>query len=495
MIPARQPPLTHNTLLILQALAQVDALRVDLEDALGAAVRAALDGGGDEGEPAGLGEALVAALSAAAASSSAAPGAAPSPSSPHLPLLPATVARCGLAPAIAAALRDGLVALDGVQRDYLQALLGGGGQVAGGAAPAPASPLPASAPPARAPDAATRASLAAAITDVLPHLGAGYAAACLAGCGWEPEAALARLLEGDPPPSVAGLDPATAVWEPPPPVVTAVADPKGKGKAPALPPGLAAAAGAAAARPAPSPPPPQPPAAVSHRSVARFLEGGGLPDGQRDALLAATRASIAAFQKEEEEGGLRGGGDSDDFDEEEDGVGGSGGGPTADGLFDGEGGAGPSSAGAPPSLPTSRRPTTHWVAGGKVYNYKKEGALAVTGGRAGLAAALDATAAAAQEVHGLGPGGNKGGGGGGPAVVPGPGRGGGGRTASGRGGSRGGGRGGGRGRGRGDAPAGPSDAGGADTQRMHAHAERHKAAAGNHHRRDRAAKKAGGGML
>ena len=452
---------------------------MDLEDALGAALKSALGPGGVGEEPSGLGEALVAALSAAAASSASA-------SSPHAPLLPATVTRCGLAPAIAVALRDGVIALDPVQRSYLEALLGGGGG-GGEAAPAAAALAPASSS-APIPDPATRASLAAAVTDVLPTLGAGYATACLAACGWDPEATLARLLEGDAPPGVSGLDPALAAWEPP---AFNPADPKGKGKAPAVvpvppPPPRA---------PAPQAPAPPPPAAVSHRSVARFLQGDGLAPGQRESLLAATRASIAAFQAEEEEEGdlLAAAGDDDDFDEEE--FGERGDVPAVDGLSDAEGGgaAGPSTFAASSS---SRRPAKQWVVGGRVYNYKKEGAIAVAG-KAGVAAALEATAAAAAEVHGLGPGGNKAGGSGPPVVG---GRGGG--AGGGRGGDGGRGRGrgrGGRGRGGGgDAPAGPSDAPAATlggTQRDHAHAERHKAAAGNHNRRDRAAKKAGGGML
>ena len=124
MIPARHSLHKHHT----QVLAQVDALRVDLEDALGAAVRYALEGGQAEGEPAGLGEALVAALSAA---SSASPP--PAPAASHAPLLQATAARCGLAPAIAAALDGGVVALDSVQREYLQLLLLGGEGGGGGA--------------------------------------------------------------------------------------------------------------------------------------------------------------------------------------------------------------------------------------------------------------------------------------------------------------------------------------------------------------------------
>jgi len=497
MIPARHSLHKHHT----QVLAQVDALRVDLEDALGAAVRYALEGGQAEGEPAGLGEALVAALSAA---SSASPP--PAPAASHAPLLQATAARCGLAPAIAAALDGGVVALDSVQREYLQLLLLGGEGGGGGGHTAP----PATPSTTTTPDPATRASLAAAVTDVLPHVGAGYATACLAALGWDPESVIACLLEANPPPAVAGVDPAAARWDPP---GSAVADPKGKGKA-AVGAVVVAAAPPAPARPGPPPgpgalpPPPPPPPAVSHRSVARFLEGDGLPPGQRAALLAATRAAVAAFS-DEEGGGRSGDGDDDDFDEEGDAERG-GGGPTADGPAEAESGLGgvpPASAAYPfPSSSTrNNRASTFYVDGGKVYNYRRAGGLAVSG-QGGVAAALGAAAAASQEVHGLGAGGNKGVQGGGPPppppLVPGPPGGGGGGGGRGRGGrGRGGSGGSGGSGGRGGSGSGGSGGGGGDAPpptgdaRAHAHAERYKAAAGNHHRRDRAAKKASGGML
>jgi activating signal cointegrator complex subunit 2 len=123
-----------------------------------------------------------------------------------------------------------------------------------------------------------------------------------------------------------------------------------------------------------------------------------------------------------------------------------------------------------------------WVLEGRVYNYAKPGAKEVESEAEAQEAVREAHQAA-QEIHGLGPGGNRG-----MQPVEG-GRGGGGDDGAGgggvprqqktEGGSRGGGAGRSGGRGRGD---------------QHRWKDKNKSAIGNHHRKDRAANKMSRGM-
>ncbi len=127
---------------------------------------------------------------------------------------------------------------------------------------------------------------------------------------------------------------------------------------------------------------------------------------------------------------------------------------------------------------------------------RREGATEVSGGPEAAERAVAAARAAAQAIHGLGPGGNV------PAAPPqqqpqaerqqpdeaaGPATdGGGGSAAGGR--DR---RGGGRGRGGGGRGRGGREGGSGDTQRDRLRKDQNKAAVANHHRKERAARKAG----
>ena len=193
----------------------------------------------------------------------------------------------------------------------------------------------------------------AEVADVLPGYGRGFVIAALRALDFSPERVVATLLDGDLPPALAALDAALAT---PPPLPAAVA------VATAAPTAQPKNEERSFARPVP-------------RSLARFL--GGASDADRAATVA--RALDAQWDSDDEPDD----GDSD------------GGGVAAAAAGDDDVEAGPSSRA--------------WVAGGKVYAYKRAGAREVRGGGAAVADAVaaDRAAAEAARFHGLGRGGNR----------------------------------------------------------------------------------------
>ncbi|KAK9846540.1 hypothetical protein WJX81_006226 [Elliptochloris bilobata] len=470
----------------------------------------------DAHSPAQRGEALLAAVVAASGGGKAAGaglGSGPAGvggSGEEGALLRALGERWRVTEALSAALTSGYVALEPVQEDYMYMLLGGRPRSApagaSGSGAAAQTRTPAAAAQAQA---AAQAAAIAQVQDVLPGYGAGFIAACLGACGGDPERAVHQLLEGTLPQELASLDPHMPAAPPANP-----ADCGGKGKARG---GAAsvgrggelswrdvdgATAGAPFSAPASAEPrltsAAQPPRPVP-RGVSRMLRTAG--------------ADRAAIQRFAEQAQWSDGEDeyNDEYDDSFDDLQGG----AADGVADAEGDddaatpasqrtAGPSNSSRGPSPSSSRGPspmwagggarggasreggrghgrdTRLWVADGKVYNYRREGATEVAAASAADASARAraAAAAAAQAIHGLGPGGNV------PLAAPpggsrgAPGRGGGGGGDEGPGGSGGGGR-----------NRGGDRAGG-----DYAYKDKHKSAVANHHRKDRALRKAGGAL-
>jgi len=207
---------------------------------------------------AAVGEAVVAALAAAAPRAVAGVG--------PPPLLPAASARCGLAEALAAAADGGVVALDGVQREYAASLL---------APPRPPPPAPAAA----VADPVDLDSRAAAVADVLPGYGRGFVVAALRACGHDPAAVLQVLLDGNLPPELVGLDAGLEVAPP-----------------------LAGEAAAATA------PPPPPRARPVPRATSRFLSGAARHPDDAAAVAAAALAAQweTASEASDDSGGRAG---------------------------------------------------------------------------------------------------------------------------------------------------------------------------------------------
>lgn len=384
-------------------------------------------------------------------------------------LAPALAQRHFLAARIQAAQSSGAVALDDAQADYLAALMD---VPSLGEAPAP---VPAAAQSqshaaggegswggqasAAADDSAAELSRVAAVLELLPDLGEGYVAACLAELGGSVEAAVNALLEGAPPPEVKHLDPTLSYQQ--------YQRQRAPAAAPAPAPSGSSRAGPGARGPL------QQQQQRPDSLTARYLDTKG--ERYRGTVLAAAAESQWEYEDEYD----------DSFDELMH--------LGADGLAEAEGeeegadpGAGPSSLEGPMQSMSLQhggrgggrqgKGARVWVLDGRIYNYAKAGAEQV-GSAAEAEAKVQEAQQAAQQIHGLGPGGNvplytqthadNGGGAGG-------GRGGGGR----------GGDGGGRGRGQGRGGGGSS----------HGWKDKNKAAIGNHHRKDRAAQKQSRGM-
>jgi hypothetical protein len=379
----------------------------------------------------------------------------------------------GSAPGFRAALEQADLALDGEQRDVVHAAF-----IAADASPAVAAA--ASADPGLA-------SRIAAVRDVLPDLGDGFVAACLAALGGEPERVVHAVLEGALPPSVARLDRAMRLEQP-------------KATARQAPPPRAA-------QPAtqPTPPMPRPVAAPVAKLQALPRKGernrwerdeGVQLLNERDVDAAAAALARASVFEEEEFAAVQAAAGFDAYDDEYD--------DTFDDLpvhvseaatdADGDGDADAAAvqpvarpAGRPaPPAPAKRpqasaaaggRQSKFWLLDGKVYSYAKAGAEVVTAASADEAArvATARAAASAALIHGLGAGGNRG---------PPDGDASGSSSSDDEDGGQvtaaGGAPGGGRGRGRGGPP---------DGARARARKDQNKAAVGNHHRKDRAANK------
>ncbi|KAK9841517.1 hypothetical protein WJX74_007126 [Apatococcus lobatus] len=470
-------------------------------------------------EPAALGEALMTAAVAAAPSDDqpehmTAQGAAPG-------LLRAAAARCGLASDIAASLHQGTILLDEVQQDYLFALLGTTSAIAhcqNGQPTLTAAPTRNEAP---RHDEAEIATLISQIGDVLPEYGTGFLVACLEHFDWSAEQVINSLLEGSLPSQLQGLDKQAmrlphSMQQPSSAANQWPAAQSSRGKAlprgaetegPARLPDISWArtnldsaaawqatnsasscAASGNSLPTRGGAPGPAPAKRVHKAVARLLEA---PNAERDT--ARLQASAAQWEYDDEYDdsfddlathGNEGIADAEGEDEEaaqsgrrrvgQPGVGAGGPSTGTGGRSGGRQGHSqqPQEAMAG-GRGRGRRDAGRsklWVLDGRVYNYRKPGAVEVSGqGEAEqvLAAAQEAT----HHIHGLGPGGNK------PAAAAPEGEAASNSTPgleepSGSSGSR---------------P--PSNA----DKRSHAQKDKHKGSIGNHHRKDRALRKMAGG--
>lgn len=413
------------------------------------------------------------------------------------------------------------------------------------------------------PAAAELKSMVSSIKELLPDYGDGFLTAALHHNSYSTEQTINCLLEGSLPAALQGLDPGLKTWSPPAPA--AAAGGAGAGGAGASSSaglswtGLAREAAAAAApqRMAERIPLPSLTAAAAagpkagiDKRTSRVL--GAL--GGRVLSVTKNIAQEMQFEYDDEYDDsfddLRGPGNDGVCDIEGEDAAAAGAGGVGTGGGRGGGGAAASSSGGdmyadePPTQggpQSGRRPPGPqqqqqqlrgprqqqqqrkeklWVLDGRVYNYKKPGAVEVEG-QAGAQAALKAAQQAAEAIHGLGPGGNV------PLPVPAAtaaneqqqrpqrqqpvpsqaaaGGAAGGSGGAGRGGAAGGGRGrgregggGGRGHGQEEGGEGGGRGGGGRGGRgrgSYASKEQHKAAVGNHHRRDRALQKQARGML
>lgn len=314
------------------------------------------------------------------------------------------------------------------------------------------------------------------LRELLPGYGDGFLTAALHYSNWSSEAAVNCLLEGQLPAALAALDPSLSTWTPPQPPA---------GMMPSW--TDAAAAAAATARALHTHPPELPSAAARAHMVPRpgvDRRTGRVLQALEGHVRATTKAMAAELQYEYD----------DEYDDSFDDLVG----PGADGVADAEGEDG-SERGAqdqgrgvaqppPAQAGRGRGPARErlWVLDGRVYAYPKPGAQEVAG-RAGAEAALQEAAIAAQQIHGLGPGGNV------PlpaAPPPAQQQQQQAQTQRSRGEAhRGGGRGG------GGTNASPAVPGGSGRGSGYAHKEAHKSAVANHHRKDRALSKQSRGML
>lgn len=437
-------------------------------------------GGGQAFNPAARGELLMAAVMAMAQPSQHTQGSAT--------LLKALQGSFGLAAAAQSAIAKGIVQMDIDQQDYLGVLLGDPssfGSEAGSSALAAA--------PAGQQSQQALQTYIGQIKEVMPNFGDGFLAAALQHFSYNSEQVIHTLLEGDLPPELKGLDPQM-------PLQAAgttgtagrgVAQPSSNGRTAASEAKWSDLAVAAAAADKPSSGGSNPTLSAqqaarrsAHKATSRML------DARSQAEKAAQLQFADAAQWEYE----------DEYDDSFDDLAPFGNDGIADAEGDDEGGTahpGPFTrpGGAkPPGFPTPGRPpagqqqqkgskpSKQWVLDGRIYNYKKEGAVEVRS----QAEAQQAVQAAADAIHGLGRGGNvpqalpqaahAGAPGEGDGAHQGPsrdpqaatrGRGGGQRSGSQRGGS-------------------------SNVQRDHRHKDMHKAAVANHHRKDRALRKQGG---
>ncbi|DBB14004.1 hypothetical protein WJX82_002006 [Trebouxia sp. C0006] len=434
-------------------------------------------GGGQAFSPAAKGELLMAAVMAMAQPSQHTQGSAT--------LLNALLSSFGLAAAAQSAIAKGTVQMDIDQQDYLGVLLGDPssfGSEAGSSALAAA--------PAGQQSQQALQTYIGQIKEVMPNFGDGFLAAALQHFSYNSERVIHTLLEGDLPPELKGLDPQMPL----PAAGTTgrgVAQPSSNGKTAASEAKWSDLAVAAAAADKPSSGSANPSLTAqqaarrsAHKATSKML------DARSEAEKAAQLQFADAAQWEYE----------DEYDDSYDDLAPFGNDGIADAEGDDEGGTahpGPFTwpGGAkPPGFPTPGRPpagqqqqqkgskpSKQWVLDGRIYNYKKEGAVEVRS----QAEAQQAVQAAADAVHGLGRGGNV------PQALPqaahagAPGEG---DEAQGtsrdpQAATRG--RGGGQ---RGGAQRGASN----NVQRDHRHKDMHKAAVANHHRKDRALRKQGG---
>ncbi|KAL3132505.1 hypothetical protein ABBQ32_009050 [Trebouxia sp. C0010 RCD-2024] len=434
--------------------------------------------------PAGQGELLMAAVMAMAQPSQYTQGPAT--------LLNTLLSAFALAAAAQSAISKGLIQIDIDQQDYLGVLLGdpmGFGSSVGSQAlqAAPASTGEDS-------QQALRGYIAP-IKDVLPDFGDGFLAAALQHFSYNSEQVIHALLEGALPPELKALDPHMPLQTlSQQPAGGRKADPRdsGKGKAPmseARWSDLAVAAAAADKPSSGSTDPiltgPQAARRATHKATSRIL------DTKTDAERAAQLQFADASQWEYE----------DEYDDSYDDLAPFGNDGVAD--VEGDGEAGPAQPGGysrsrgtqPPGFPTAGRPpagqqqqqqqrgakpSKQWVLNGRVYNYRKEGAVEVRG----EGEAQQVLQATADAIHGLGPGGNV------PQAPPQ-------QSASAqddgtqasiRGGET-------ATRGRGSQRGGGQRGGSDSVQRDHRHKDMHKAAVANHHRKDRALRKQGAPAL
>ncbi|KAL3156739.1 hypothetical protein ABBQ38_001014 [Trebouxia sp. C0009 RCD-2024] len=429
--------------------------------------------------PAGRGELLMAAVMALAQPSHYTQGPAT--------LLNTLLSGFALAVAAQSAISKGIVQIDVDQQDYLGVLLGdptGFGSSAGSQA--------LQAAPANTGEDSQQAlrGYIAPIKDVLPDFGDGFLAAALQHFSYNSEQVIHALLEGALPPELKALDPHMPLQTPSQqPAGSRKADPRdsGKGKAPmseARWSDLAVAAAAADKPSSGSSDPiltgPQAARRAAHKATSRIL------DTRTDAERAAQLQFADASQWEYE----------DEYDDSYDDLAPFGNDGVADVEGDGEagpaqpGGYGRSRGAQPPGLPAGGRPPSgqqqqqqrgakpskQWVLDGRVYNYRKEGAVEVRG----EGEAQQVLQATADAIHGLGPRGNV------PQAPPQQSASAqddgtqasthGGETAT---------------RGRGSQRGGGQRGGSNSVQRDHRHKDMHKAAVANHHRKDRALRKQG----
>lgn len=369
----------------------------------------------------------------------------------ELSLVPALAQRYGLAAKIHAAVTDGIVSLDDAQSDYINALM----QVPSSAA-FPSGPVTRTEMKHGHEDTGMEA-LVHQVHDVLPHLGKGYIALCLNAFEGNPDRALNALLEGLPlPKEVAAVD-HNLTWE----EYQKLNGPEHK-------------AGPTESR-------------VRNEGLLASKPTNRQTYGQTDILTAKyldtkdiayhniAKAEALGTQWEYE----------DEYDDSFDDLLHVG----ADGLADVEGddnelaakqgletvaavikdldlGETPASSSRDKRIDKRGSKNKLWVYQGKIYNYAKPGAQEV-GSEAEARDVIRQAEAAAKEIHGLGPGGNK------PvgtdestSTIP---------NRNIRSGHQ-------------------STRGGARTGH-HGWKDRQKAAIGNHHRKDRAAQKAGKGMM
>lgn len=437
-------------------------------------------GGGQAFNPAARGELLMAAVMAMAQPSQHTQGSAT--------LLKALQGSFGLAAAAQSAIAKGIVQMDIDQQDYLGVLLGDPssfGSEAGSSALAAA--------PAGQQSQQALQTYIGQIKEVMPNFGDGFLAAALQHFSYNSEQVIHTLLEGDLPPELKGLDPQM-------PLQAAgttgtagrgVAQPSSNGRTAASEAKWSDLAVAAAAADKPSSGGGNPTLSAqqaarrsAHKATSRML------DARSQAEKAAQLQFADAAQWEYE----------DEYDDSYDDLAPFGNDGIADAEGDDEGGTahpGPFTrpGGAkPPGFPTPGRPpagqqqqkgskpSKQWVLDGRIYNYKKEGAVEVRS----QAEAQQAVQAAADAIHGLGRGGNV------PQALPqaahagAPGEGDGAHQGPSRDPQA-------ATRGRGGGQRGGSQRGGSsNVQRDHRHKDMHKAAVANHHRKDRALRKQGG---
>ncbi|DBB14005.1 TPA: hypothetical protein ACH3X3_000976 [Trebouxia sp. C0006] len=355
-------------------------------------------GGGQAFSPAAKGELLMAAVMAMAQPSQHTQGSAT--------LLNALLSSFGLAAAAQSAIAKGTVQMDIDQQDYLGVLLGDPssfGSEAGSSALAAA--------PAGQQSQQALQTYIGQIKEVMPNFGDGFLAAALQHFSYNSERVIHTLLEGDLPPELKGLDPQMPL----PAAGTTgrgVAQPSSNGKTAASEAKWSDLAVAAAAADKPSSGSANPSLTAqqaarrsAHKATSKML------DARSEAEKAAQLQFADAAQWEYE----------DEYDDSYDDLAPFGNDGIADAEGDDEGGTahpGPFTwpGGAkPPGFPTPGRPpagqqqqqkgskpSKQWVLDGRIYNYKKEGAVEVRS----QAEAQQAVQAAADAVHGLGRGGN-----------------------------------------------------------------------------------------